>query len=324
MCSMRWAWLSACALAFAASTAVAEAPRILPILSQDSGRIEALLLLDEHSPTDSVRALDRVLTPSMSLAGGGLRLQFGQGGQITTDLSLDEQPGLALLCRGNIGLAVALGSLGEHCLLADVGSGDPLLASTVGRETSIEGVWRSASNTFDVRFGLSWLDTATAAGAGPFAEGLLPGGVSFDGPTAPSIVLGPLAIESRQLTLSGTGWIGERAWVRVDGSSARSFASSGWLGGPLRWESTSLSLGGGYGAFSGTLTGRLIEIPSEAQSSFDLDLGVSWRTPWRARLTVGARNLLGQPDATQWPLYSLPHSADSDTRTPYVRYHQDL
>ncbi len=101
------------------------------------------------------------------------------------------------------------------------------------------------------------------------------------------------------------------------------------FGAPLRWETRSLSLEGGFGNLSGRLTGRLIELPrldaaDAPQSSFDVDLGVSWRTPWRAQLTVGARNVLGQPDASTWPLSTLPQAPEAETRTPYVRYRQDL
>ena len=50
-----------------------------------------------------------------------------------------------------------------------------------------------------------------------------------------------------------------------------------------------------------------------------LDLGVSWRTPWRAEISVGAQNL-----------WSAPMDAPRDTtdpsqaRTPYIQYRQDL
>ena len=48
-----------------------------------------------------------------------------------------------------------------------------------------------------------------------------------------------------------------------------------------------------------------------------LDLGVSWRTPWSGELSVGAQNL--------WtaPIHS-PRDAESQARTPYIQYRQDL
>jgi len=318
-----WARLAAAAIVLAAANAGAEAPRVLPVLSQDSGRVEALLLLDTYVPSPADRALDRVLPASARQRTlPGLRVQFGNGSRLGADLSMDAQPGLALLCRGNIGLAAALGSLAEQCLLADVGASDPLLGATMGRSASVAGVWQSAGETLDLHFGLSWLDAGPDA-AQSFGQPLSSLGVEQW--LAAAALPGPLlAIESQQLSLGASGRLGEHGWLQVDGASSRSTVGGLMFGAPLRWDSTSLSVGGGYGAFSGTLTGRLIEVPSEAQSSFDIDLGVSWRTPWRAQFTVGARNLLGQPDASQWPLPTLPRSAEGASRTPYVRYHQDL
>lgn len=324
VCFKRSVRLTAFALVLAASHAAAEGPRVLPVLSQESGRVEALLLLDAQPMLPADRALDRVLPGSaLQRPLGGLRVQLGDGSRIGTDLTFDAQPGLALLCRGNIGLAAALGSLAEHCLLADVGAVDPLLGAAVGQGANLSGFWRSAGDSVDLRFGLSWLDADSTGPGHSITQPLA--GTAVEPWLAAAVLPGPLvAIQSQQLSLGVTGRLGEHGWLQLDGASSRSSAAGLLIGSPLRWDSTSLSVGGGYGAFSGTLTGRLIEVPSEAQSSFDIDLGLSWRTPWRAQFTVGARNLLGQPDASQWPLTTLPRSTDGDSRTPYVRYHQDL
>lgn len=319
---LRQAWPLLAALAFVSANAAAESLRVLPVLSQESGRVEALLLLDGSQDAASARALDRVLTPP---ASGGLRVQLGGGKRISADLLLDSQPGLALLCRGNIGLAAALGSLGDHCLLADVGATDPML-SNLGRRIGLNTGWQSADGDLDLRFGLAWLDTRLDATPDALAEALRPLGST----PSPLLLADHFSLESQQVNLSGTRRLGDAGWLRVDGSLARTFAGSPLLiGVPLRWDSTALSLEGGYGTMSGRITGRLIEVPGlsaddGSQSSFDIDLGVSWRTPWQAQLTVGARSLLGQPDASQWPLSTLPRRPDAETRAPYVRYHQDL
>ena len=50
-----------------------------------------------------------------------------------------------------------------------------------------------------------------------------------------------------------------------------------------------------------------------------LDLGVSWRTPWRGEISVGAQNLWSAP------LDAAPRDVDpSQARTPYIQYRQDL
>ena len=59
-----------------------------------------------------------------------------------------------------------------------------------------------------------------------------------------------------------------------------------------------LDVGMNYGAFSGNVTGRvnrLNEQPGYPNSYWSgIDVGVSWRTPWRGELTVGARNVVGK------------------------------
>ncbi len=301
-----------------AGTAVAESQRVLPVLSQESGRIEALLLLDEPAAGAS-RALDRVLGAERSTAAGTLRFSRPTPGRLGAELAIEAQPGLALLCRGNIGIAAALGALGEHCLLADMGSEDPLLANAGSRRIGMQAAWQSADAGIDLRFGLSWLELGTPASLAPIESHTL---------ALPAIVGGlpGLSIDAWQLQLGGGSRIGRTGWLQLDGSTGRTQQTGlQWAGMPLRWDTTTLTLGGGLGDFSGTLTGRLIEVPGGAQPSWvDFDLGVSWRTPWRAQFTVGARNLLGHPDASQWPLPALPRSGEADTRTPYVRYHQDL
>ncbi|MGQ0801371.1 MAG: hypothetical protein ACT4NL_14835 [Pseudomarimonas sp.] len=332
--------LASAALWFAATCASADTQRVLPVLSQDSGQIEALLLLDASASSNTnsaVRtgALDRVLaiTPSTN---GGLRIKVAGDNKLSASLSLDAQPGLALLCRGDIGLAAALGSLGEQCLLADLGSRDPLLNSALDKRIAINGSWKSANSAFDLEFGLSWLDSRFAADFNPLASSLLinhpPSLTASLAELGPSLALSTsLDVITRGLSITGTRAFGDQAWLQLDGSRSRSVANGLALTAPFRVDTTSLGLAAGYGDFSGRISGRLIELPRaggniEAQSTFDVDLGVSWRTPWQARLTVGASNLLGKPDVSQWPMSALPRGADkeADTRTPYVRYHQDL
>ena len=87
-----------------------------------------------------------------------------------------------------------------------------------------------------------------------------------------------------------------------------------------------LSFGVRSGNFSGTLTGRVLG-PADPLGNganwTSVDLGISWRAPWRGVFSVGAQNLWssGSP-----PLLADPaHESDpSQARVPYVQYHQDL
>jgi hypothetical protein len=87
-----------------------------------------------------------------------------------------------------------------------------------------------------------------------------------------------------------------------------------------------LSFGIRSGNFSGMLTGRVLgpaDPLGSGQNWTSVDLGISWRAPWRGVFSVGAQNLWssGSP-----PLLADPaHEPDpSQARVPYVQYHQDL
>lgn len=95
------------------------------------------------------------------------------------------------------------------------------------------------------------------------------------------------------------------------------------------FNQASVGVGLRYGAFSGMVVGRVLgpadPINGNQQHWSGLDLGISWRTPWRGEFSVGAQNL--------WSSGSLPSLAEPATpreidpnqaRVPYVQYHQDL
>ena len=87
-----------------------------------------------------------------------------------------------------------------------------------------------------------------------------------------------------------------------------------------------LSFGLRKGDFSGQIVGRVLgtgDPLNAGQRWSSIDLGISWRAPWRGVFSVGAQNL--------WSSGSLPslaepsHEVDpSQARVPYVQYHQDL
>jgi hypothetical protein len=86
----------------------------------------------------------------------------------------------------------------------------------------------------------------------------------------------------------------------------------------------SLSLAGGRGNFGGEITGQMIEVPGQSSRYSTLGAGVTWRTPWKAKLSVGADNIVtrgknpfGLPDAREV-------QGEDEGRVPYVRYQQDL
>jgi hypothetical protein len=87
------------------------------------------------------------------------------------------------------------------------------------------------------------------------------------------------------------------------------------------WNSRSLSVGGGYGDIGGEVVGRVVRVPGDPEAYGTLGLGVTWRTPWSARLTVGAQNLLSTGEN---PIVPRAGDERDEGRVPYVRYQQDL
>jgi hypothetical protein len=82
--------------------------RVLPVWSSESGRVEALLLLDSRE--SGLNPLDRLLGGDTVAPGLGARLSLADGSRVSTALQFDPDAGLALLCNGSIGI----GGLARH------------------------------------------------------------------------------------------------------------------------------------------------------------------------------------------------------------------
>jgi hypothetical protein len=312
-------WLCAVAgVAFAQETLPAlttsfDETRVLPVWSHASGRVEAVLLLDEAPTAAAAGALDRLLANDAPGLGFGTRVELEDGSRVRGTLQFDGDAGLALLCDGVTG---SLGAFGRHCLLATLDAPDPLLAGAA--RNALLGVgWQSADGGVDLSFGLSWLslrpEPAAWLDAGEDAGAFFAGGAAG----------WPRELDARSVRLDSLITLGPRTRMLIGGGLGRQQAR-GIDGTPLAWESAALTFGVGHGAFTGRLTGRLIEVPQSGSQWSTLDIGVSWRTPWRGELSVGARNVLGGVDTARWPLTELPPLEESAARVPYVRYQQDL
>ena len=303
--------------------------RVLPVWNNESGRVEALLLLD--TPATGLSPLDRLLGNDRPAPGLGARLSLADGSRVAAGLQFDPDAGMALLCNGSIGLAASLGTLGQDCLLASLGDNDLLVRGT-SPGLQFNGGWRSANNGVDLSFGLSWLDTTFADGLAGIGDDRAPiwPGTNFQTPgSAWAGSFGELVgaqLDARQMHLGATLNFTPQRWMSLAGTLATQRFTPAGTGLPLHWDTATVTLGVGYRGISGQLTGRLLELPDQNASWSALDLGVSWRTPWQAELTVGARNVLGNgpSDPSKWPLAELPALEDPTARVPYVRYRQDL
>jgi hypothetical protein len=282
---------------------------ILPLWNTSNGQIDALLLIEPSvMPQLPSQRIIRPATNSRAV-GNGLQLRAG--------LSLEANPGMGVLCN-NGSVITTVGSMAGHCMLVNLGN-PGALAPTKNAINGLLQVQRSKSLlTGSLGVGRETLGAVgTAVGNSAADRRLLD---SLLGP-------GTATLDTRNASLIGQVSLGTQSWVSIGGTLARVrlIPTAQLPGGlPPEWDSGSLSLTGGVGNFAGEITGQMIEVPGQSSRYRTLGAGVTWRTPWKARLSVGADNLVtrgknpfGLPDAR------AANNAD-EGRVPYVRYQQDL
>ncbi|WP_312318226.1 hypothetical protein [Stenotrophomonas sp.] len=253
---------------------------VLPVWNKGSGKVEALLYLE---PTGEQAA--------------GARWHFGRS-SLDAAFGLSSGDSLGLLCSSSGGASMS--SLASHCMLASLGDDDdsPLSRRVTGT---------AAFNRPGERLGIT---------AGTGRE------------TLPAWLAGPnkspaLRAEQNDLTVFGQKNIGREGFVSIGGTYAKARLVPLSDVSPAlvdRWDSKSLTLGAGYGNFSGNIIGRVVDVPGQPGKWEGLGLGLTWRTPWSGQLTVGAENVI-----TRGKNPFAPRNESNDEGTvPYVRYEQDL
>lgn len=276
--------LTALLLAAAAATgAYAQVKRsdqtVLPIVDNSSGKVRAYLVLE----------------PTAEGPSAGARWRFGDS-SLDAAFGLQAGDSLALLCNQRNGVFNAVSGLANNCQLASVGDRDG------SRRASATAAFNRPGGGFGVNVGQgkdslpAWL-TRNDAHRGN-------------------------TVDFNDLTVFAQKNLGEAAYVAIAGTLAKAtlvpYADAAAELGD-EWRSKSLSLGGGYGAFSANVIGRVIETPGQPRFE-GLGLGLTWRTPWSGQLTVGAENVVTRG--------KNPFSPNSETNdegaVPYVRYEQDL
>ncbi|MEO8780101.1 MAG: hypothetical protein ABI389_15725 [Rhodanobacter sp.] len=132
---------------------------------------------------------------------------------------------------------------------------------------------------------------------------------------------------SNQLNAMGRLALGKKTGVDLGASVGRVYLLPGNLLGINVMDQTALSFGVDHGPLSGRLTGRTMQPEAGIPGSLytdrrwnSIDLGVTWRLPWRGSLSVGAQNLWSSGAPANTPVGPEP----DQSRTPYVQYHQDL
>ena len=268
------------ALGSAAQAAEKRDQTVLPVVNNANGKVEALLVLE---PADGVQA--------------GTRWRFGNN-SLDATFGLDAGDSLALLCDRTSGVASALGSLPNNCLLAALGAN---LDDNGSRRTSVGAALNRASGRVGVSLG-SGRDTLPAW--------LTPGTHGTGG-----------KVDVNDLTVVAQKNISSQGYVSIAGTEAKARLAPVTEFPALadRWSSRSLTVGGGFGPFGASIVGHVLDAPGQPRWE-GLGLGLTWRTPWSGQLTVGADNVITRGKNP----FSPAGEGEDEGTVPYVRYEQDL
>jgi hypothetical protein len=132
---------------------------------------------------------------------------------------------------------------------------------------------------------------------------------------------------STEFNAHGRVDLGSRSGIDLGASIGRIRLTPGNLLGIGSVDQKALSFGVDRGPLSGLITGRTMQPEATAINQINgdrrwsaIDLGVTWRLPWRGELSVGAQNVWSSGSAPSSPTGPEP----DQSRTPYVQYHQDL
>ncbi len=253
---------------------------VIPVWNQGSGKVEALLYLE---PTGEQKA--------------GARWHFGRN-SLDAAFGLSSGDSLGLLCNSSRGTSIS--GLASHCMLATLGDDEDDVAS------------RHISGTLGFNRGTTRL--GLTAGTGRDA---MPAWLTGN-------VRSPASrVEQNDLTVFGQKNIGREGFVSIGGTFAKARLVPLADAAPAladEWDSKTLSVGGGYGAFSANIIGRVVDVPGQPEKWQGLGLGITWRTPWSGQLTVGAENIVTRGKNP----FAPNNESNSDGTVPYVRYEQDL
>ena len=267
----------AVAASLAATSAFAQSSKnatVLPLWNGNSGKVEALLLLE---PTTN-----------------GGRWQMGSN-SLSASLGLSGGDTLGVICKNSASTS-AISSLSGHCVLAAVdGDGS-----------------RNATSAFSgVSLTRNGGKIGVLAGGGTAS---LPNWLSNPGLARNS------QLNQNSLTVFGAKNIGREATISIGGTLARArlVPANDVPALADRWDMQSLSVGAGYGNFSASIVGRVVETPNQPKYR-NVGLGLNWRAPWKGEFSIGAESVV-----TRGKNPFADNTSEDEGAVPYVRYQQGL
>jgi hypothetical protein len=308
--------------------AAAQAQSAMPLWGTSDGRILAMVAFTNTNNGAPVlpqapqigSATDWQLIDITNFVNGGLSLRLGNN--VSTYANFGR--GIVLAPLNSAAVSVGCDSTFAFTLEALCPARRAVSSSgdlRVGTDVNI------GNFDLDLNYGLAWLRNEAPL----HIDGTTPPPDLFAGignPALPTLVIPNLPITG--VLSSGVGAEGRWQWddaQSLDLGAALSRLQLEVPGNPLApiFNQAALTFGVHHGDFSGVIVGRVLG-PADAlangQHWSSVDLGISWRAPWRGVFSIGAQNLWssGAP-----PLSESTHEIDpAQARVPYVQYHQDL
>ncbi|HWS77522.1 MAG TPA: hypothetical protein VN205_04000 [Thermomonas sp.] len=225
---------------------------VVPVLNKESGKLEAVLLLE----------------PATTSTGAGARWRFGS---TTLEATYGVQAGasLALVCDRQSGISSGIGQLADNCVMATLDGNNTGNAS------------RHSSAGASISRGGNKLGVAVGSGRDVLPAWLSPTQQAGKVESSDFSLLAERNI-GREAFVSVGGTVARARLVPA--ADVPQLAD--------QWNTRSLSIGGGFGSFGANIVGRVVNVPGESTVWKGLGLGLTWRTPWSGQLSVGADNVV--------------------------------
>jgi hypothetical protein len=275
----------------------------VPLWRSDDGRMLSATSATRPDPTSPLAV--RPVQAGPFLSSG---LQYDLGPRVSAHANVSNQGWIN--STESCGTPAAAARSGDRCNAP--GTPPRIVGSEVGATYNGAG--------YSVGIGVG---SSRPNGAGAALPRVVPGLT-----TASGLPFGALS-SSTELNAHGRLDLGARSGIDLGASVGRVRLVPGSLLGIGAVDQKSLSLGVDRGPIYGAITGRTMQPEAGAVNALNsdrrwnaIDLGVTWRLPWRGELSVGAQNVWssGSGEAPAGPSLREP----DQSRTPYVQYHQDL
>lgn len=281
---------------------------MLPIWNGLNNKLEGVLLVDSNSLSSNNGRT--VIRPASSVAT--LNIPLTSQLKFSSSLSLSNNLGLGLVCNGQPGVFNSLGKLAQNCRIGDLLNPNSNFGSS-RPDLIMQSQLRYKNFLLSAGGNLSQFNFDAFTGNNKSSLGV----------TGPRVASG--TVQQKEISLSGEIAIGQKAWLNLGGTlaQARVIPASQLTASvlPDEWQTNSITIGAGRGNFGGEITGSNIVLPGQANSFKSLGAGVTWKTPWRGKLSVGADNL--NSSGTN-PFKSNDNNPLDNGAVPFVKYEVDL